>query len=96
MSVYVNRVLNMKKIKAIGFDMDHTLVEYHTENFEELVHQETLKKLVSNLDYPKDCLKLKFDFHLVIQGLVIDKKRGNILKLSRFGKVKRLFTAYQN
>ena len=44
MSVYVNRVLNMKKIKAVGFDMDHTLVEYHTENFEELVHQETLKK----------------------------------------------------
>ena len=91
MSVYVNRVLNMKKIKAIGFDMDHTLVEYHTENFEELVHQETLKKLVSNLDYPKDCLKLKFDFNLVIQGLVIDKKRGNILKLSRFGKVKKAY-----
>ena len=40
MAVFVNRVLNLKKIKAIGFDMDYTLVEYQTENFEELVFNE--------------------------------------------------------
>ena len=31
MGVYINRILNMKKIKAIGFDMDHTIVRYNTE-----------------------------------------------------------------
>jgi HAD superfamily 5'-nucleotidase-like hydrolase len=78
----------MKKIKAIGFDMDYTLVRYKTENFEHLCHQEVLKKLVSVKGYPEEILKLDFEFNRVIQGLVIDKKRGNLLKTSRFGKVK--------
>ncbi len=91
MGIYINRTLNMKKIKAIGFDMDYTIVRYKTENFEHLTHRETLKKLVSEKGYPEEILKLKFDFHRVIQGLVIDKKHGNLLKVSRFGKVKQSF-----
>ena len=78
----------MKKIKAIGFDMDYTLVRYNTEAFERFTHQETLKKLVSEKKYPEEILKLEFDFQRVIQGLVIDKRKGNLLKVSRFGKVK--------
>jgi HAD superfamily 5'-nucleotidase-like hydrolase len=88
MAVYVNRTLNMKKIKAIGFDMDYTLVRYKTEAFEEFVHQLVLKKLVDIKKYPKDIIDLDFDFHRVIQGLVVDKKRGNLLQVSRYGKVK--------
>ena len=91
MSIYVNRVLNLKQIKAIGFDMDHTLVEYHADKFESLVHKKTIEKLISNLGYPKKINDLVFDPKLVIQGLVIDKRRGNVLKLSRFGKVKKAF-----
>lgn len=88
MGIFVNRTLNMKKIKAIGFDMDYTIVRYKSEAFEQFTHQETLKKLVSEKGYPTDILKLKFEYNRVIQGLVIDKQRGNLLKLSRFGKVK--------
>ena len=84
---YVNRVLNLKQIKAIGFDMDHTLVEYHADEFERLVHQKTIEKLISTLVTHK-VLIISFLTQLVIQGLVIDKKNGNTLKLSRFGKVK--------
>lgn len=91
MGIYINRTLNMKKIKAIGFDMDYTIVRYKTENFEELTHRETLKKLVEVKNYPSEILNLKFDFHRVIQGLVIDKKHGNLLKVSRFGKVKQSY-----
>jgi HAD superfamily 5'-nucleotidase-like hydrolase len=91
MSIYVNRVLNLKQIKAIGFDMDHTLVEYHANEFEKLVHTKTIEKLISILGYPKKIKGLAFDSSLVIQGLVIDKKNGNTLKLSRFGKVKKAF-----
>tara|TARA_B100000925_G_scaffold237838_1_gene186635 strand:- start:120 stop:1412 length:1293 start_codon:yes stop_codon:yes gene_type:complete len=91
MSIFVNRVLNLKQIKAIGFDMDHTLVEYHADEFEKLVHRKTLEKLISNLGYPQSINNLIFDSTLVIQGLVIDKKNGNTLKLSRFGKVKKAF-----
>jgi HAD superfamily 5'-nucleotidase-like hydrolase len=88
MAIFVNRTLNMKKIKAIGFDMDYTIVRYNTEAFERLTHGAVLKKLVSDMKYPEEILKLTFDFQRVIQGLVIDKKRGNLLKVSRFGKVK--------
>lgn len=88
MGIFINRTLNMKKIKAIGFDMDYTLVRYNTEAFERFTHQETLKKLVSEKKYPEEILKLEFDFQRVIQGLVIDKRKGNLLKVSRFGKVK--------
>ena len=88
MSVYVNRTLNMKKIKAIGLDMDYTLVRYNTEKFEQFVHELVLKKLVELKNYPKEILNFKFQFNLVIQGLIIDKIHGNLLQVSRYGKVK--------
>lgn len=91
MSVYINRTINMKKIKAIGFDMDYTLVRYNTESFEQLTHQETLKKLVSLKKYPKEIQSLKYEFERSIQGLVIDRYRGHLLKVSRFGKVKEAY-----
>ncbi len=88
MSVYINRILNLKQIKVIGFDMDYTLVGYNTEKLEELTHREALKVLNKKLDYPESILKLKFDFKRSIVGLVIDKTNGNLLQLSRYGKVK--------
>jgi FMN phosphatase YigB (HAD superfamily) len=59
MGIFINRTLNLKKIKAIGFDMDYTIVRYNSEAFEEFTHQETLKKLVSDKGYPAEILKLK-------------------------------------
>lgn len=88
MGIYINRTLNMKRIKAIGFDMDYTIVRYNSEAFEKFTHAVILEKLISEKNYPKEIKELDFDFNLVIQGLVIDRKRGNILKVSRFGKVK--------
>lgn len=89
MSVYVNRTLNMKKIKAIGFDMDYTLVRYYTEAFERFTYEIVKSKLIQVKKYPKILETLEFDFELTIQGLVIDKQRGNLLKVSRYGKVKQ-------
>lgn len=86
--VYVNRTLNLKKIKYVGFDMDHTLVRYQSENFEKLAHTTMIDKLIKNRNYPKDIKKIKFDFTRAIRGLVIDKKNGNLLKLSRWGAIR--------
>ena len=33
--VFTNRTLNMRSIKAIGYDMDYTLTQYHAEAWEE-------------------------------------------------------------
>jgi len=88
MPVFVNRTLNMKKIKVIGFDMDYTLVRYNTDRFEDLTHSLSCQKLVQKFDYPEAIRELVFDAERSIGGLVVDRRRGNLLKLSRYGKVK--------
>jgi HAD superfamily 5'-nucleotidase-like hydrolase len=86
--VYVNRTLNLKRIRYLGFDMDHTLIRYNSANFEELAHRIMLEKLVADKGYPDSILKLTFSFDRAIRGLVIDEVRGNILKLSRHAAIR--------
>ncbi len=86
--VFVNRILNMKRIKTIGLDMDHTLIRYHTEAFEGLVYQMVVERLIKDESYPVAISKLKFNFASAIRGLVIDSHKGNILKLSRYGAIR--------
>jgi HAD superfamily 5'-nucleotidase-like hydrolase len=86
--VYVNRTLNMKRIRYIGLDMDHTLVRYHSEEFERLSHSVMKEKLVKNRNYPEAVRKLTFDYHMAIRGLVVDRKKGNLLKLNRHSSIR--------
>lgn len=90
MGIYVNRILNMKQIKAIGFDMDHTLVRYHSDKFEELTFHETIKKLLE-VGYPDVVKNFKYEFNDAIRGLVVDKENGNILKVSLYNKIKNAY-----
>jgi HAD superfamily 5'-nucleotidase-like hydrolase len=85
--VYVNRTLNLKKIRYIGVDMDHTLVRYNSENFERLSHTTMINKLVKR-GYPEALKKLTFDYNYAIRGLVIDRKMGNLLKLNRYTAIR--------
>lgn len=89
--VFVNRTLNMKKIKYIGLDMDHTLIRYKTKNFETLVYSLALEQLITGKNYPESIRNLKFNFDDAIRGLVIDSKNGNILKLSRYGAIRQSY-----
>lgn len=86
--IFVNRTLNLKRIGYMGFDMDHTLVRYNSENFEALAHRCMLEKLVADKNYPDSILKLKFSYDRAIRGLVIDKAKGNVLKLSRYSAIR--------
>ncbi len=85
--VFCNRSLNMESIQAIGFDMDYTLALYNPHSFETLVYKSMLTKMVEN-GYPKEILSWEFDYSSMIRGLVIDKQRGNILKIDRHHYVK--------
>ncbi|MCA0403215.1 MAG: HAD-IG family 5'-nucleotidase [Proteobacteria bacterium] len=86
--VFVNRVLNMKKIKLLGLDMDHTLIRYNSKNFECLVYRLVIEKLIEQKKYPQEIRNFKFNFDDSIRGLIIDSKNGNILKLSRYGAIR--------
>lgn len=87
-TVFANRTLNMKKIKWIGLDMDHTLIRYKTENFEDLVYKLIIEELIANKHYPAILRTFVFNFDAAIRGLVIDCRNGNILKLSRYGAIR--------
>lgn len=89
--VFVNRTLNLKRIKYIGLDMDHTLIRYNTENFERLSHTTIMNKLVLRKNYPEQIKKLQFDFHFALRGLVVDRKKGNLLKLNRYTAIRNSF-----
>ncbi len=85
--VFINRTLNLKKIRYVGVDMDHTLVRYNSENFERLSHTTMIDKLVKR-GYPETLRKLTFDYNFAIRGLVIDRKMGNLLKLNRYTAIR--------
>lgn len=93
--VFVNRILNMKKIKLLGLDMDHTLIRYNTENFEALVYKVVVDRLIEIKHYPERIKTLQFNFKDVIRGLIVDSKNGNILKLSRYGAIRHSFHGTQ-
>ncbi|CAM2844092.1 HAD-IG family 5'-nucleotidase [Legionella worsleiensis] len=93
--VFVNRIINMKKIKYIGLDMDHTLIRYHSEQFEGLVYQLIKERLVALKHYPEAIKNLHFNYHDAIRGLVIDSRNGNILKLSRYGAIRQSYHGTQ-
>lgn len=89
--VYVNRTLNLKKIKYIGLDMDHTLIRYNTEKFERLSHTTIMEKLIAGKGYPEQIKNLQFDFNFALRGLVIDRPKGNLLKLNRYTAIRNCF-----
>lgn len=88
--IFVNRSLNMASIKAIGFDMDHTLAVYNHVTFETLAFKVTLDKFIA-AGYPKELAKLTFDPNSVIRGLLVDQERGNLLKVDAHKYVKTAF-----
>ncbi|HEU4725228.1 MAG TPA: HAD-IG family 5'-nucleotidase [Candidatus Eisenbacteria bacterium] len=87
--VFVNRNLRMTRIRAIGFDLDHTLAHYDPIPVEELAFDLTKKKLVEFRGYSPEILKFTYDPQFVVRGLVVDKKRGNLLKMDYFNFVSR-------
>ncbi|GMI82523.1 hypothetical protein HRI_001921600 [Hibiscus trionum] len=62
--------------------------QYKPETFESLAYEGTIRKLVYDLGYPQELLEWTFDWKYMVRGLVLDKKRGNILKMDRHKYVK--------
>lgn len=89
--VYVNRHLRLDSVHHVGFDLDYTLAVYRKEAIENIQFQMTRQRLVEDLDYPEEVLRLGYDPTLVLRGLVVDKRLGNLLKMDAHGHVARAF-----
>ncbi len=84
--IFCNRTLNLRSVRAIGYDMDYTLVDYRVAAFEQMVYAQARERLASE-GWPVE--DMAFDPRMVTRGLVIDTELGNLVKANRFGFVKR-------
>ncbi len=84
--IYCNRTLNLRAVRAIGYDLDYTLVHYRVEPWERTAYEHLRTKL-ADLGLPSG--DLDFDPELVTRGLIIDTDLGNLVKANRFGYVTR-------
>ncbi len=80
--VFVNRNLRLKKIQAVGFDMDYTLAIYKPA-FDQLAWKLALERLVEQFDFPAEVRSFEYDPKFALRGLVIDMVHGNIIKMDR-------------
>lgn len=66
--------------------MDYTLINYDVDAWEGRAYTYGLETLREQ-GIPVE--GLSFDPQLVIRGLIMDKEKGNLIKVDRFGLVKR-------
>jgi HAD superfamily 5'-nucleotidase-like hydrolase len=86
--IFCNRTLNLRGIRAIGYDMDYTLIHYLAEAWERRAYEHAREQL-ARLGWPVE--QLAFDPDFVIRGLVLDTERGNLVKANGFGYIKRAY-----
>ena len=67
--------------------MDYTLAEYCSETFDLLAYDGAVDKL-AGMGYPEAIRGFEYDPAAYQRGLVLDKKRGNVLKMDRHKYVK--------
>ena len=82
--IFVNRNLRMGSIRWVGFDMDHTLALYNRNFIEALAFDLAKDALIRDHGYPTLLREVRYDPDFGIRGLVVDKEKGNILKMDKF------------
>uniref|UniRef100_A0A4W5P4K2 5'-nucleotidase, cytosolic II, like 1 n=1 Tax=Hucho hucho TaxID=62062 RepID=A0A4W5P4K2_9TELE len=84
--VFVNRSVTLENIKCYGFDMDYTLAEYKSPDYEDLGFELLRDRLVS-IGYPHELLRYNYDPTFPTRGLVFDTMYGNLLKVDSNGNI---------
>ena len=84
--LFVNRTLNLRSIRAIGYDMDYTLVHYRVAEWEKLAFEHA-RRMLADRGWPVE--QLEFAESSTTRGLAIDRESGNLVKATRFGYVIR-------
>ena len=87
--VFVNRNLRLDRVESIGFDMDYTLLRYKALALEQKQFDMTLARLITDRGYPEVLGHVHYDPAFGMRGLVVDKARGNLVKMDRYGFVGR-------
>ncbi len=86
-AIFTNRTLRFEKVKAIGFDFDHTLAIYNTERLDGLAMQLVIDRLIEHEGMDLSWFKDVADLSFARKGLIVDIELGNVLKTDRYGHV---------
>ncbi len=86
--LFCNVEMNGESLDAVGFDMDFTLAQYN-EAFDLLAFNGAKKNLVESLGYPAFVSGIEYKPEDFRRGLIIDKIRGNILKIDKHRYVRK-------
>ncbi|XP_065077528.1 cytosolic purine 5'-nucleotidase isoform X1 [Ochlerotatus camptorhynchus] len=84
--IFVNRSLHLENIKFYGFDMDYTIAEYKSPQYEQLGFNLVKERLVT-LGYPVEILQFEYDPSFPVRGLWFDSLYGNLLKVDAYGNI---------
>jgi len=85
--VHANRHLDLSTISCYGFDMDYTLCEYISPQFDSLACSLAVDHLVEVQNYPAAIKELIYDPEFAVRGLWFDRETGNLLKTDMVGTV---------
>jgi len=85
--IHANRHINLGDISSYGFDMDYTLCEYISPQFDELACSLAVEHLVQVKNFPHAVKDLVYDPKFPVRGLWFDRETGNLLKTDLMGKV---------
>lgn len=92
--IFVNRSLQLDKIRFFGFDMDYTLAQYKSPAYEELAF-DILKDRLVHVGYPEAILSFKYEPSFPIRGLWFDCMYGTLLKMDQFGNILRCLRGFK-
>ncbi|MDW3216992.1 MAG: HAD-IG family 5'-nucleotidase [Acidimicrobiales bacterium] len=80
--VFSNRTLNLRGVRAIGYDMDYTLIHYFVDEWERAAFEHA-RGVLADQGWPVE--DLTFDPDAFTLGLTFDLDLGNLVKATRFG-----------
>ena len=80
--LFCNRTLNLRGVRAIGYDMDYTLIHYFVDEWERAAFEHAREVLAAQ-GWP--VADLTFDPNAFTLGLTFDLELGNLVKATRFG-----------
>ncbi|KAK7571818.1 hypothetical protein V9T40_014290 [Parthenolecanium corni] len=78
--IFVNRSLHLENIKFYGFDMDYTLAEYKSPQYEKLAFN-LLKNRLITLGYPQEIKDFEYDPSFPIRSQIYDLYPNKFLQL---------------
>uniref|UniRef100_A0A158Q750 TPR_REGION domain-containing protein n=1 Tax=Elaeophora elaphi TaxID=1147741 RepID=A0A158Q750_9BILA len=85
-NIFSNRSVYLQKIRYYGFDMDFTLAIYKSPEYDILLYNNIISRLIL-LGYPEKLRSFPYEQDFAIRGLWFDRTFGNLLKVDGFGNI---------